>query len=112
MDTQGTGTDIVMFSALRTPFRASGDSLRDVVAVELAVALEIALAWRQLSSNQSQTFNLYGRTIAGSHSRAACGARIASRLSLARQIAGKNHAPGAACIGGSQRGAVVSEALA
>lgn len=112
MDTQGTGTDIVMFSALRTPFRASGDSLRDVVAVELAVALEIALAGWQLPNNQNQMFNLYGRTIAGSHPRAACGARIASRLPHARQFAGRNYAFGAACVGGSQGGAVVIEALA
>ena len=108
MDTQGTGTDIVMFSALRTPFRAIGDSLRDTVAVELAVALATALAKRQLQSDQSQTLNLY----AGSHPRTACGARIALRLTHALQVAAKSYSPGAACIGGSQGGAVVSEPLA
>ncbi|MBC7562236.1 MAG: hypothetical protein H7305_04900 [Gemmatimonadaceae bacterium] len=108
MDTQGTGTDIVVFSALRTPFRAFGDSLHHVVAAELAVSLKIALAGRQLRSNQSQTMNLH----AGSHPRVASGARIASRFPHALQSARKYYAPGASCIGGSQGGAVVLEALA
>lgn len=108
MDTQGTGTDIVIFSALRTPFRAFGDSLHHVVAAKLAVALKITLARRQLRSNQSQTMNLH----AGSPPRVAYGARMDLRFPHALQSARKHYAPGATCIGGSQGGAVVLEALA
>lgn len=42
MGTQGTATDIVILSAVRTPFGTFGGTLRDVSAVDLAVVAAVA----------------------------------------------------------------------
>ena len=112
MDTQGIGTDIVILSAVRTPCQDFGDTLRDIVDVDLTVALKVALAGRRLPSIPWQTFELHSESSASSHPWAPCKTRISSRLPRTWKLMGKKYALGAACVGGSQGGASVPEALA
>ena len=63
MSTQGTGTDIVILSAVRTPFGTFGGTLRDVSAVDLTVVAAKAALERAGVQGADIGHSIFGNVI-------------------------------------------------